>query len=225
MGCFIGKDSNQNEDINIVEEKSSKSRVTNIDEQIMSLSTQIRKVKEYKTKMENLSNQMTEKAKEHLKKKEQQKALFSLKMKKLYKSNEDKCYSVITTLEQAKSNIESAVMDNSVITVMKESNDLLTDLRSKSKLEDFESIYESLQEHKEDQEKITNLLQMNDLEGDELKDELVKLGENQNEEDLNAYMNKLDKINVPSNKIQIESSNTEAKEENRPNEERVAILS
>ena len=146
-------------------------------------------------------------------------------MKKLYKSNEDKCYSVITTLEQAKSNIESAVMDNSVITVMKESNDLLTDLRSKSKLEDFESIYESLQEHKEDQEKITNLLQMNDLEGDELKDELVKLGENQNEEDLNAYMNKLDKINVPSNKIQIESSNTEAKEENRQNEERVAILS
>lgn len=79
-------------------------------------------------------------------------------------------------LQQTISNIESAQIDIDVYEALKKGDQVLTELQSKAKLEDFEELYDKHQEHLERQEMERELFGQV-LNDDELQEELDKLDE------------------------------------------------
>jgi len=149
MGCLIGKKHNQYTDVIDIPSKLGHT-LTEIDEQKLALKVKIREVKKCQTKMEEFIYNCNEKAKKSIAEGRKDKALFVLKMKRLYQQSARKSMKIINTLEETTLNLESALMDNSVLNVMRESESLISILRSNSKLEDFEKQFQEIEVNKEE---------------------------------------------------------------------------
>ena len=86
----------------------------------------------------------------------------------------DKAYGAQSLLQQTISNIESAQMDVNVYEAMKKGDQVLSELQKQASLEDFEEMYDRIQEQEAIKDRERELFGQV-LNEDELQDELDKL--------------------------------------------------
>ena len=72
--------------------------------------------------------------------------MLALRIKKLKLKELEKADGAMFMLQETISNIESAQMDVNVMQAMKQGEKVLSDLQKSAKLEDFENIYDNIQE-------------------------------------------------------------------------------
>ena len=145
MGCTESStkdatDPNQASVLRKLPKPTEEKRITNYDETFMDLQVQIRKIKDKEKLMEGKIEDAKNNALINLRKKDKKKALFALKLKRLYEATLDKNYGAILMLEKAEQNLRGAQQDSEIYKVMKTANDLTTELQSKVSISDFENL-------------------------------------------------------------------------------------
>lgn len=149
---------------------SQKSRVDTKDRAILDLKRRKRDCEDYLKKMEVKIADSLSTAKKFAKTKDKSKALFAMKLKKMYEKTKDKIMGMSTMLDTSIMNVEQAKMDVDVYQALKQGDEVLKDVRNVS-VEDFEEIYENQQERNKIAEYMANEV----IREDEYAEDLQKL--------------------------------------------------
>ena len=136
-----------------IEQVVQKSRVNEQDKAVLEVKARLRKLKTYSDKLKIDVDKQNAKIQEHLREKNKQRALIALKHRKFMEKELDKAYGAQSLLQQTISNIESAQMDVNVYEAMKKGDQVLSDLQKQASLEDFEEMYDRIQENEARKEK------------------------------------------------------------------------
>ena len=116
------------------------------DKAILEVKGRLRKLKTYTDKLQLDIDKQKTRIQEFLKEKNKQRALIALKHRKFIEKELDKAFGAQSMLQQAISNIESAQMDVNVYEAMKKGDQVLSDLQKQASLENFEEIYDRIQD-------------------------------------------------------------------------------
>ena len=122
------------------------SRVNENDQAILKIKANIKKLKVYSDKLQIDAKTQDAKIKELIKDKQKERAVLALRIKKLKLKELEKADGAMFMLQETISNIESAQMDVNVMQAMKDGEKVLSELQKAAKLEDFEKIYDNIQE-------------------------------------------------------------------------------
>ena len=122
------------------------SRVNENDQAILKIKANIKKLKVYSDKLHIDAKTQDAKIKELIKDKQKERAVLALRIKKLKLKELEKADGAMFMLQETISNIESAQMDVNVMQAMKDGEKVLSELQKAAKLEDFEKIYDNIQE-------------------------------------------------------------------------------
>ena len=128
-------------------EEKKESRVYERDLAICDLKKRRRDGEAYIKKMEVKINESKETARKFAKSKEKSKALFAMKLKKMYEATKDKVCGMVHMLETTIISLEQAQMDVDVYQALKQGDEVLKQVTSKVNVEAFQEIYENQQEY------------------------------------------------------------------------------
>ncbi len=230
MGGWCWSAKNQVSESNPDEEsRPQKSRIDSKDKAILDLKRRKRDCEAYIRKMELKIAESLAVAKKASKSKDMTRALFAVKLKKMYEKTKEKMQGAAVTLDKSISGIEQARMDVDVYQALKEGDAVLKEVRSKVTLQDFEEVYDNQQERNQVTEYLANSLGAEDEH--EYAEDLQKLEDKLNGvdevqirlegEDLRAPTGKLEPTAaaaVPAKKVPVQAQSEEPAEEEEKKE-------
>ena len=152
------------------------SRINTEDKTLLDLKHQIRKIKDY---IQNLNWKIQEAKKSAiiaLRNQDKRKALFAMKLKRLYESTLERNYGAAIMVEQSEMNLKGAMQDSQLIQVMKDANKITSELQSKVSLSEFEQLYEDLNKNQEKNKKIQQFFNEVNVEDADIIQEFNSLG-------------------------------------------------
>ena len=188
------------------EEKQIVHPILKTDEALVELKIQKRGCDDYLKKMELKISESKAAALKYSKQKEKSKAIFAMKLKKMYEGTRDKIQGARHLIDQSILNVEQARMDEDVYEALKKGEQVLTEIRSKVSIEAFEEIYDHIQERQEftqyvadqagDEAEVQNEL-------DQLEAQLNAIGEPGTDSKVEARFGQ-DDLRAPSHEIKVE---------------------
>ncbi len=189
------------------EEEKDGSRIKEDEKALVELKIQKRSCDDYLTKMEVKISESKTAALKYSKAKEKSKAIFAMKLKKMYEATKGKIEGQRHIIETSIINLEQARMDADVFEVLKKGDQVLTEIRSKVSVEAFEEIYDNMQERQQ----LTEYLgqQAGDesevsQELDQLEAQLAKIGEPNTDSKVNERLARED-VQAPTHEIKVEA--------------------
>ena len=134
------------------------------------------KIKKYIKNLEKNANTKKENAKEALKAKNKDRARMNLRLEKMYREQIKTADGQLEMIETQINQIESAVSQKDVMTVLQEGNAALKKLQEEVNVEKFQEISDDLEEMKAKNDEITEFFKERGIEEEEfVNDELDKL--------------------------------------------------
>ena len=175
MGCYSSSDKPEKH-AGIKEEKTKEaSRVDQTDQAQLDLQVQARRAKDHRLQLEKRIVSFKSEALKFKSQGNKSKAVFALKMKKLTEAGIDKVDGVIILLEQTLQQLKEAKMTSDVYSVLKKGNEAIKELQKSASLENFEEIYDDMQERQKVNAEIAEMMGGNDVEDAAYEDELDNL--------------------------------------------------
>ena len=154
-----------------LEEETKETRITNNDMIILSLKRRKRDCEEYMKKMKSKILDTKNEAIKASKKKDKPKAIFALKLIKMFEKSKGKIPGMIQMIESTISNLEEASMNADILKVLNEGNKAINELKAQVDLKDFQEIYENMNENDE----IRKFIENDVVNEEEYLEELEKL--------------------------------------------------
>ena len=200
-------------------ENTPKSRVKIEDHSMLELRRRRRDAEEYSDKIELKMKEAEETMRKYARTKNKAKAIFALKMKKMYQSTLHKISGVVLTLEKTISNIEQSVIDVNVHNALEQGQKSLAELRSKVSMEDFQELYEKQKES----DPVGDFLQEEAIVDEkEFAEELDQLGSEEKEENVEEIKDRMEledlkapvgEISLPIQQQQVPNKNDKKQQE------------
>ena len=200
-------------------EEKKQSRVTAQDMALCDLKKRKRECDEYITSMEVKIKESKATALKYSKAKEKSKAIFAMKLKKMYEKTKEKVEGARHLLETSIISVEQARLDAAVYAALKNGEEVLTELQKKVSVDDFQTIYDNMQERQQLNEYLGTI---GDDDGqfadelDHLEEQLAKVGEPSVESKVEERLGRED-VQAPTHEIRLEVK----KEEPAAQEEQV----
>ncbi|CAG8687638.1 17377_t:CDS:2, partial [Acaulospora morrowiae] len=149
------------------------SKITSQDRAILDLKLQRDKLKQYKKKLQVVSDKETEIAKEALRKNNKRGALLALKKKKYQQQLLEKTEMQLMNLEELTQSIEFALVEKDVLDGLKAGNDVLKEIHKEMSIEKVEKLMEDTADAISYQNEIEELLSGKITDEDEELEELL----------------------------------------------------
>lgn len=158
------------------------------------------KIKKYIKNLEKNAAQKKEKAKAALKAKDKDRAKMNLRMEKMYREQIKTADGQLEMIENQIAQIETAQSQKDAMTVLKQGNEVLKKLQSEVNIEKFQEIADDLEELKDQQNELTEFFKARGIE---------------EEEDVNAELDKLIESVQNEAAVDLPNANNEVLEEEK----------
>ena len=158
------------------------------------------KIKKYIKNLEKNAAQKKEKAKAALKAKDKDRAKMNLRMEKMYREQIKTADGQLEMIENQIAQIETAQSQKDAMTVLKQGNEVLKKLQSEVNVEKFQEIADDLEELKDQQNELTEFFKARGIE---------------EEEDVNAELDKLIESVQNEAAVDLPNANNEVLEEEK----------
>ena len=158
------------------------------------------KIKKYIKNLEKNAAQKKEKAKAALKAKDKDRAKMNLRMEKMYREQIKTADGQLEMIENQIAQIETAQSQKDAMTVLKQGNEVLKKLQSEVNVEKFQEIADDLEELKDQQNELTEFFKARGIE---------------EEEDVNAELDKLIESVQNEAAVDLPNANKEVLEEEK----------
>ena len=197
MGCLANSNEKKEERKN--EPVNDKSRVSENDMIQLNLKKQIRNIKEQRVNVETRAQQLKKDAIKYKSEKNNSKAIYALKLKKLVEARLEKFDGAELMLEQTLQQLQEATMNADLKKVMEQGNTAIKELQAAATLEDFQNIYDNIQEQQHVNDELAAALGVNSIDDAMFEDELNDL-EKKEAEIVNSKLKDAPKNPMPSAK-------------------------
>ena len=191
--------------------KPQPSRVLDRDKAMLDLKSRKRSANNYLTQIELKIEEAKKNAIAASKRKDKQRAVFAMKIKKMHEQTRNKAIGMIQMLEQTISNLDGAIMDSEVYQALKNGDNVIKELRSQVNINDLEDIYDNIKEHNE----VAEFIEKEVVNEQEYMDELDKLEDLENQVSAKDVIQELNdpKLKAPKGKLEENEKKAEAKVE------------
>jgi len=211
--CFKSDDLSKSQN----KEQSKAKEVDQRDITVLKLKAVQDKLLAQKKAIQRNADKAMEEAKQHIANKNKERAMFSLKRKKLYETYLTDTENQYAIVQKSIIDVESAIMTSQYIEVLKETNDLIKEIESAGHLEKLQEIGDDIKEREQKTREFNKLFEEHHI--DDVEDMFNQYErEVQDEDELNAKpVKKVVQQQQPvNNNVHVENN---VREENREEEQ------